>query len=177
MAVRSQEMRNATTRVGSINPRPMTVTPSISLHSVAYIVTTVLALIAIYAVMGNVTTWGRQQIDTLRYGNPRTFQLSAAIGHEDSANNPTHLMALNLNRQVVIIELPGGDSSKVRTLTGPYLFGADEDKTPVLMRLEDLNKDGSKDLIVSIKNEEVVYMNKDGKFQLITPEERGSLTP
>jgi hypothetical protein len=83
---------------------------------------------------------------------------------------------MNLNRQVVIMELPGGDATKVRTLTGPYLFGANEDKTPVLMRLDDANHDGSKDLVVSIKDEEIVYLNQGGEFKLITPEERAKLT-
>ncbi len=176
MAVRSQEMRSTTTRVHSANARPMSVTPSISLHSLAYIVTAILALIAIYAVMGNAVSWVQGRIDDVRYGTPRTYQIDAVVGHEDGAGTPTHLIAMNLNRQVVIIELPGGDASKIRTLTGPYLFGAQEDKTPVLMRLDDLNRDGSKDLIVSIKNEEVVYLNKDGQFQLISAEERTSLT-
>lgn len=175
MAVRSQEMRNATTRSGAANARPLTVAPSISLHTFAYLVTAVLALIAIYAVMGNVLSWGRSRIDDVRYGNPRTYQLDAVVGHEDGAGTPTHLMAMNLNRQVVIVELPGGDPAKIRTLTGPYLFGAEEDKTPVLMRLDDLNRDGAKDLVVSIKNEEIVYLNRDGQFQLITPDERSKL--
>ena len=175
MAVRSQEIRSVTTKAGSVNPRSLSVTPTVSLHSIAYLVTALLALVAIYAVMGNVLTWGRAQYDTLRYGSTRTFQLDAALGHEDSPASPTHLMALNLNRQVTIIEIPGGDAAKIRTLTGPYLFGAEEDKTPVLMRLDDLNRDGTKDLIVSIKNEEIVYLNRDSKFQLITAEERAGL--
>ena len=75
----------------------------------------------------------------------------------------------------VVIEIPGGDASKTRTLTGPYLFGAGEDKTPVLLRLEDLNRDGARDLIVNVKNEEIVYINKDGQFQPLTPEERARL--
>lgn len=173
MAVRSQEIRSTTRSVAA--PRPVSVTPSVSPHTLAYLVTALLALIAISAVMGNVVSWGRTQYDTFRYGNPRTFQLSEAIGHEDGPGKPTHLIAMNLNRQVTIIELPGGDPSKVRTLTGPYLFGADEDKTPVLMRLDDLNRDGTKDLIVSIKNEEIVYLNRDGQFNLITAEDRAAL--
>jgi hypothetical protein len=175
MAVRSQEMRNTTARAGSVQSRPLIATPSISLHSIAYIATSVLALIAIYAIMGNVLTWGRSHIDDLRYGTTRTVHLDAVVGHEDGAGTPTHFVAMNLNRQVVIIEIPGGDPSKTRTLTGPYLFGAGEDKTPVLLRLEDLNRDGSKDLIVSVKNEEIVYVNKDGQFQPLTAEERMKL--
>jgi hypothetical protein len=57
-------------------------------------------------------------------------------------------------------------------LVGPYLFGAGEDLTPVKLRLEDLNRDNTPDLIVSVKDEEMVYINRDNQFQLITPEER-----
>ena len=175
MAVRSQELRSNNARTQADRTRPISVTPSVSFHSLAYVVTSVLALLAIYAVMGNVVTWGQSKYDDLRYGTPRTTQMDVIVGHNDGGGTPTHLIALNLNRQVVIMELPGGDATKVRTLTGPYLFGANEDKTPVLMRLDDVDHDGSKDLIVSIKDEEIVYLNQGGEFKLITPEERTKL--
>ena len=178
MSVRSQEIRSISVRPNA-NPhtsiRPFSVRPSVSLHSIAYVITALLALLAIYGVMGNLMTWATTRLDDLRYGNPRTFQLDAAVGHSDGPDTPTHLIAMNINQQIVVIELPGGDPAKVRTLTGPYLFGAAESKTPVLMRLADLNHDGTKDLIVSVKNEEIVYLNKGGQFQLITPEERAKL--
>lgn len=174
MAVRSQEMRNPTRTGGQ--PRAVPSAPSISFHSVAYLITGLLALIAIYAIMGNVMAWGRGRYDDIRYGTTRTFHLDAVVGHDDGAGTPTHFVAMNLNRQVVIIEIPGGDPSKTRTLSGPYLFGAGEDKTPVLLDLEDVNRDGAKDLIVNVKNEAIVYVNKGGQFQPITPEERLRLT-
>src|SRR5262245_4154086 len=175
MAVRHQALNSNTARNGSVQSRPLLTIPSISLHSLAYMATALLALLAIYAIMGNVMTWGRSRLDDLRYGTTRTYHLDAVVGHDDGAGTPTHLIAMNLNRQVVIIEIPGGDPSKTRTLTGPYLFGAGEDKTPVLLRLEDLNRDGARDLIVNVKNEEIVYLNKDGQFQPLTPEERARL--
>jgi hypothetical protein len=175
MAVRQQSLHNNNARTGSAQPRPLIAMPSISFHSLAYIATGLLALLAIYAIMGNVVTWGRGRLDDLRYGSTRTFQMDAVVGHDDGAGTPTHLIAMNLNRQVVIIEIPGGDASKTRTLTGPYLFGAGEDKTPVLLRLEDLNRDGAKDLVVSVKNEEIVYLNRGDQFQPLTPEERSRL--
>jgi hypothetical protein len=176
MALRVQEMRNAPARAGSSQPRASITVPPISFHSIAYIVTALLALLAIYAIMGNVMGWGRSRIDDFRYGTTRTFQTDEIVGHNDGAGTPTHFIAMNLNRQVVVIEVPGGDPSKIRTLTGPYLFGAGEDKTPVLLRFDDLNHDGSKDLIVNVKNEEIVYLNKGSEFQPISPEERVQLT-
>jgi hypothetical protein len=175
MAVRSQEMRNTTARSGS-QSRTVISVPPISLHTLAYVVTALLALLAVYAIMGNVVGWAQSRVDDLRYGSTRTYQVDEVVGHDDGAGTPTHFIAMNLNRQVVVIEIPGGDASKIRTLTGPYLFGAGEDKTPVLLRFDDLNRDGSKDLIVNVKNEEIVYLNKEGQFQPITPEERMQLT-
>ena len=175
MAVTSRDMRNTTARTGS-QSRTVVSAPPISLHTLAYVATALLALLAIYAIMGNVVGWVQGRIDDARYGTTRTYQIDEVVGHDDGAGTPTHFIAMNLNRQVVVIEIPGGDASKTRTLTGPYLFGAGEDKTPVLLRFDDLNKDGSKDLVVNVKNEEIVYLNKDGQFQPITPEERVKLT-
>jgi len=46
----------------------------------------------------------------------------------------------------------------------------------VLLRFDDINRDGSKDLIVNVKNEEIVCLDKDAQFQPITAEERVKLT-
>lgn len=177
MAVRSQELRSNNARTHAARTRPMSVTPTVSFNTLAYATVILLALLAIYAVMGNVVSWAQGKADDLRYGTPRTFHMDAVVGHNDGAGTPTHLIAMNLNRQVIVLELPGGDAAQIRTLTGPYLFGANEDKTPVLMRLEDLNRDGSNDLIVTIKNEEIVYLNRDGEFKLMSPEERAQIAP
>ncbi len=146
--------------------------PSRSASRMAYWITIGLALLAIYVLLSSVVGWGQVTLDDLRYGRPRTFHLSAEVGHNDGNGVATRLIALNLDRQVMVIEIPGGDASKTRTLTGPYLFGGGEDLTPVTMRLEDLNHDKVPDLIVSVKSEEMVYINRDGEFKLITPEER-----
>lgn len=175
MAVRSQEMRNTTTRTGSAAPRASITVPPISLHKLAYIVTAVLVLVAIYAIMGNVMSWGQGKVDDVRYGSTRTFQTDEVVGHSDGAGTPSHFIAMNLNRQVLVIEIPGGDVSNIHTFTGPYLFGAGEDKTPVQLRFADLNGDGSKDMVVNVKNEEIVYLNKGGQFEPITPEERARI--
>jgi hypothetical protein len=79
---------------------------------------------------------------------------------------------MNVNRRVVVFEIPGGDPAQTRTLTGPYLFGANEDLTPVRLRLALVNDDKESDLVVSVKNEEIVYINENGNFRLITPDER-----
>jgi len=140
-----------------------------------YVITCLLALLAIYAIMGNVVSWGRERIDDIRYGTPRTFHIDEVVGHNDGAGTPSHFIAMNLNRQVVVIEIPGGETDKMRTITGPYLVGAGEDKTPVLVSFDDINGDGSRDMIVNVKNEAIVFLNSDGEFKEMTPEDRARM--
>lgn len=121
--------------------------------------------------LGRGQTWA----DDLRYGRPRTTQVSAYVGHNEHPGQPTHFVAMNLNRRVVVIELPGGDSTKARTLQGPYLFGANEDLTPVLLRVQDVNGDTKGDLVIAVKNEEIIYINSDDSFRLINDAERQEL--
>lgn len=167
MAVQSRDLRNE-------RRTPLSL-PVKNVGGIAYIVTGILALLAIYVLLSSVIGWGRVLFDDMKYGRPRTFHLTANVGRPEEANAPTHLIAMNLERQVVIVEIPGGDASKVRTLPGPYLFGAGEDLTPVTMRLADMNGDSADDLIVRVKDEEMVYINRDGAFNLITAEERQQL--
>src|SRR5947208_2834866 len=82
----------------------------------------------------------------------------AVVGHGDSATQPTHFIAINLNRQVSVIEIPGGDISKAVAISGPYLFGEGEDLTPVKLDVTDLNGDGKADLLVDVKSEQMAYI-------------------
>ena len=84
---------------------------------------------------------------------------------------------LIVNRRVRfgVWEQDTGDTAQVRTVPGPYLFGADEDLTPVLLSLRDMDGDGLDDLIVDVRNEQIVYLNRDGAFRLPTAEEQTRL--
>jgi hypothetical protein len=168
MAVTSKDLRN-NTRLSS--GRPLPVPPRVGVNSMMYLIAGLLALLALYAVMGNVVGWGRERLDDLRYGTTRTFHAQAVVGSDDSPVTPSHFVAMNLNRQVVIFHIPGGDSAKTRVITGPYLFGAGEDKTPVLLDFVDLNNDGALDMRVMIKNEAIVYLNRGGNLEPISAEE------
>ena len=136
--------------------------------------------IAIFALLGVVlvnllVVRGQTWVDDVRYGRPRTMQLSAFVGHNERPGQPTHFVAMNLNRRVVVIELPGGDSTKAQTLQGPYLFGANEDLTPVTLRAQDINNDTKGDLVIAVKNEEIIYINTGDSFRLINDDERQHL--
>jgi hypothetical protein len=146
------------------------------LRTVTYGATLLLVVLAVYAVVGVVQSRVNVLLDDYRYGRPRTHHVSAFVGHGEQGGQPTHLTAINLNRQVVILELPGGDPAAVRTLAGPYLFGAEEHLTPVALTVRDVDGDGQADLLLNIRREQIVYLNKDGAFRLPTAEEQAQLT-
>ncbi|WP_129670724.1 hypothetical protein [Candidatus Chloroploca sp. Khr17] len=167
MAVQSRELRPE-------RRWPLSM-PSGYAGNLAYLITGILVLLASYVLLSSIVSRVRIAIDDVQYGRPRTYHLTAHVGRPEETGAPTHLIALNLDRQVMIIEIPGGDVNQVRTMPGPYLFGAGEDLTPVTMRLADINGDGVNDLIVRIKNEEMVYVNREQSFTLLTAEERQHL--
>ncbi len=169
MAVTSRELRSS---------RPSQVISTRvhqRVHVTFYGVTLLLAAIVVYVVVGMVLGKGQVLYDDLRYGRPRIDQLTAFVGHNEADGVPTHLMAMNLNRQVVIVEMPGSNPSQARTITGPYLFGANEDLTPVKLSLEDVDGDKVLDLLIDVRQEHIVYLNHDGIFRLPTPAEQAQL--
>lgn len=159
----------------TVERRPLVSVQSGGMSSFAYLVTGLLALVAIYVLLSHVVDWGRTTLNDLRFGRPRTYHLTAPVGMGAEPGAPDHFVAMNLERQVVVMYLPGGDATKVQALAGPYLFGEGEDLTPVTLRLADVNSDASSDLIVRVKNEEIIYMNRGGSFELISAEERQQL--
>ncbi len=110
------------------------------------------------------SSWWHVYQDDLRYGRPRTSQLDAVVGHNDSAAHPTHFIFLNLNRHVEIIEIPGGDVTHTHIYTGPVLFGNGQDLTPVTGEIRDVNGDGKSDLIVHIQDQQIVFINDGTTF-------------
>src|SRR5215469_16870910 len=82
---------------------------------------------------------GTNMKDDLHYGRPRTFQIDAVVGQNDSASNPSHFIALNLNGRIEVIEFPGGDASKARIYLGPQLYGSGQDLIPVTLSFVDVN--------------------------------------
>jgi hypothetical protein len=136
-----------------------------------------LALVLGYLLLSPVFTWGQRRLDDLRYGFPRATQLAGLVGHGEESGEPTYLMALNLHGQVSILEVPGGDTEKLRALPGPYLVGADGAYVVPHLALEDVTGDGQPDLLLRVRDEIVVYVNENGSFRLITPAERARLAP
>jgi hypothetical protein len=108
--------------------------------------------------------WWSLHQDDVTYGRPRTAQYDVVVGQNDSASSPTHFLALNLNATVVVIELPGGDSSKARIYRGPQLFGPDANLYPVTLSFPDPTGDGKPIMEVHVQGETFVYLNQNGQF-------------
>jgi len=120
-------------------------------------------------------SWWQVHQNDVTYGRPRTFQIDAVVGHNDSPSNPSHFIFLNLNRHVVIIEFPGGDSSHARVYNGPTLFGDGQDLTPITAEFKDVNGDGKLDMIVHIQDQRLVYINDGAQFRPLRPGEHVNL--
>jgi hypothetical protein len=132
----------------------------------------VIVLLSFTLVVNHGLGWAQRTLDDLRYGMPRTVQLSAVVGAGDSVANPTHFIALNIDGQISVLVLPGGDANRLVTLPGPYVIGDYGRAAVPVLSLADLTGDGAPDLLLTIRGETIVYGNQAGTFALLTPEER-----
>ena len=171
--------RTAGQRSGAVSSRSQrTVTlPAIPDPSRFLTTGAIVAALAIVLYFGitSLMAWTQVKLDDLHYGRPRTTKLAASVGHNEANGALTQFVAMNLNRQVTIMEFPGGDATKPRVIVGPYLFGRAEDLTVIKLRTEDVNGDDKKDLIVQVKEERLVYINDGNLFRPITAEELAQL--
>jgi hypothetical protein len=154
-------------------PQPkQTTRRGVRLHPFVFLGTGMLATLALIAVLSIVTTWFTTTLDDLRYGRPRTFQVDAYVGHNESPGMPSHFLAVNLHGRIEIIELPGGDASHARIYIGPQLYGSDADLIPVTLSFLDVNGDHKPDMIITFQGTQVVFINDQGGFRPLRPEER-----
>ena len=134
-------------------------------HWLVYLGLGMLAMLALWYLVLTLISWWRVSQDDLHYGRPRTYQTDAVVGHNDSTDRPSHFLALNLNRQVEIIEFPGGDPTKAKIYLGPPLVGPGQDLVPVTLTFRDVNGDGKPDMLVDIEGSKVVFINDGGQFR------------
>jgi hypothetical protein len=141
-----------------------------------YAITGIMAFTALHLVANTMVAWAEPRISSIsqleHYMETPTYHLRADVGHGASPGMLSHLTAMNMDGQIIVVDFPGGDAERMRVLQGPYLFGSEGSSTPVSLRLEDMNGDTHSDLIVQVNNEEIIYINRDQTFQLVTPEER-----
>lgn len=141
-------------------------------HPLLYLGVGMITMLAMWTVLTSVFNWWSTTWDDLHYGRPRTFQMDAFVGHNETAGTPSHFIAINLNGRIEIIEFPGGDGSKARIYLGPQLYGTGDDLIPVTLSFADVNSDHLPDMIIHFQSSRIVFINAQGGFRPLRPEER-----
>ncbi len=115
--------------------------------------------------------WWQIKLNDWTYSRPRTYTTDAIVGHNDSGLNPSHFIAQNWEKRIVIIEFPGGDLSKAIIIQGPTLIGDGSELTPVTLSFQDINGDGKPDLLIHVGEQIFYLINDQGKFRAPRPGE------
>jgi hypothetical protein len=140
-------------------------------HWLVYAGMALCVMLAGWVILTVVSNWWQVTQDDWHYGRPRTYQVDQAVGHNDSPTNPSHFIALNLNRHVEVIEFQGGDASKSKIYLGPILTGPGQDLAPVTLSFRDVTGDHKLDMILNIQGSHFVFVNDNGQFRTPKPNE------
>ena len=136
-----------------------------------------IAMLVLFVIGSLVVTWGGQIHDNFVYGTPRTYQTDAVVGHGDSKAHPSHFIAINYNRQAVVVEWMAGNPAKSVDYVVPYyIVGDNSNLTPVTVEFRDVNGDGKPDMVIHIhlKNQDqtFVFINDGTKFRAPTASDK-----
>ena len=138
-------------------------------HPLLYLGIGMTTMLALWVLGQMAVNWWQNHQDDATYGRPRTYQFDAVFGHNDSASNPTHIIIINLNRHVIMIELPGGDATRARIYNGPTLFQDGGDLVPVTGKAIDVDGDGKPDVVLFIQDQRIAFINDGTQFRPAKP--------
>lgn len=130
-----------------------------------------IAMLVLWELGSIALAWGTARYDDIRYGNPRTYQTDAVVGHgKDSKLHPSHFIAVNLNRQAIVVEFPAGNPAGAESYVVPYyILGPGADQVPVTLEFRDVTADGKLDMIIPIhlqsQDQTFVFINDGTKFR------------
>ncbi len=133
-------------------------------HPVVFVGMALLIAVIGWGVLTVFANWWTNTTQQWTYGYPRTYQTDAVVGHNDSQARPSHFIAVNLNGQVEVIEFPGGDATHAHMYTGLTIVGQNADLIPVTLSFQDVNGDGTLDMIVSVGNTHYIFLNEKGQL-------------
>lgn len=140
-------------------------------HWLLYVGVGMLAMLVIFVLGSWVVGWGSQRLDDMRYGNPRTYQIDKFVGDGDSAQHPSHFIAMNLNRQAIVVQFVGGDPTKSFVYVAPVLIGGEGGNlAPVTVDFSNItgHTDGKLDMIITIhlaQNQQFFFVNDGNGFR------------
>jgi hypothetical protein len=146
-----------------VPPRPARRGPR--MHPLFYVGLSMCIMLLGWVALSFFLQWWQVTQDDWHYGRPRTFQIDAVVGHGDSPAHPSHFIALNLNRHIEIIEIPGGDATHMRVYLGPLLMGEGKELAVVTLSFKDVNGDGLPDMLVRVQDSTIVFLNDHGQFR------------
>ena len=109
-------------------------------------------------------SWFSITWDDIHYGNPRTYQTDAFVGHE-AGQTPSHFIVLNLHGRIEVIELSGGDPTKTKIYVGPQIAGVNAENVPVIVQFVDPHHTHHPDMVLQFQGTQVVFHNVHGVFQ------------
>jgi len=176
----TEEDEQVTPGGASTGPRPKTPRPiragvrrrgMLRAHPLLLLGLGMIAMLVLWTGLSLVVSWWNTTWDDLHYGRPRTFQIDAVVGQNDSSSNPSHFIALNLNGRIEVIEFPGGDASKARIYIGPQLYDASSNLIPVTLSFVDVNGTHHPDMLIHFQDTRIVYVNDQGGFRPANSEE------
>lgn len=135
------------------------------IHPLVWLSLGMIAMVFLWVGYSNALQWWQVHQDDTTYGRPRTYQIDAIVGHGDSKTNPSHFIAVNWQRHVFVIEIPGGDTSKSRIYNITTLFGDGQDLTPVTLTFTDPKGNGKPDMIIHIQDQRIPFYNDGTQFR------------
>jgi hypothetical protein len=122
--------------------------------------------------------WVQPRLDDHDYGYPRTRQLDANLGHRaENGSAVSHLIVINLNGEVVLMEFPGGmaKGSTIWDLGRVYSDDRSVDITrvPIDLAIQDIGgpqnrPDGKQDVLIKPRGMAAIAMLNDGN-KLLAP--------
>jgi hypothetical protein len=160
-----------TRRSGDLHTRARRKQSGSSPHWLVFVGIAMFIMVIGWMLFTSLMGWWTIAHDDLVYGRPRTYQTDAVVGHNDSVRNPSHFIALNMNRHIEVIEFPGGDATKAKVYIGPVLIGPGQDLAPVTLTFQDVNGDGKPDMIINVQGSRFVFINDNGQFRPLRPGE------
>lgn len=140
-------------------------------HWLLFVGIGMLAMLAVWVLGSSLLAWVSYEHDNIVYGMPRTYQTDAVVGHGgDSPQHPSHFIAVNLNRQVIIVEFMAGNPARSIDYVVPYyILGSGGNLTPVTLSFRDVTGNGKLDMIVDIhlspQDQTFVFVNDGTKFR------------